>query len=314
MQANKPHKERMMRLFRKQFPGLSGANQRSGLSLLEFLGCTIALVGGAWLGAIYLGINVNHLTYTALEEADLLDSMPEKLRPAAPSGSDKLRGLSRQQLVTSLRDELVALRNEITSLRTSDQPVVASTDTGKEGSDPSAAAKAKSGLSEEKTRAYWNRLSEIALGEAALQHDAELAFTDANASKVLVVKGRVSRFAALAVEAIPREQVDPAVVQLGRQLGEWYDRGGDLYETAVEIQNFPTDNTNHERLTQQWRREDIQHRNEAQLLSNRAIAVREELRRRFGTEFPEFGQPPAEPADSEASPETEAQAEGPTED
>jgi hypothetical protein len=108
---------------------------------------------------------------------------------------------------------------------------------------------------------------------------------------VLVVKGRISRFAAMAVEVIPREQVDPDVVKLGQQLGEWYGRGGDLYEKAVKIQSFPSDNTNRDRLTQEWRREDAQHRNEAQLLSNRAIAVRDEMRQQFETDFPAFGQP-----------------------
>lgn len=294
-----------MKLFRTQYPGRSvrtGINGRSGLSLLEFIGCTIALVGGAWLGAIYLGINVNHLTYDALEEADLLDTIPDKWRPAAPDGSDKFRGMSREQLVASLRDELAALRTEITTLRTTD--TVAPQQTA--GSEPAAGQRSKPSSaadpSLEKTLSYWNRLSEIALGEAALQHDADVAFTDENAAKVLVVKGRISQFAATAVGVIPRDQVDPAVVKLGKQLGDWYRRGGDLYEQAVRIQSFPSDNTNRDRLTQQWRRDDAQHRNEAQLLSNRAIAVRDEMRRRFETDFPPFGQPPDDAASPEIAP------------
>jgi hypothetical protein len=297
-----------MKLFRAQRPVASdrgGTNSRSGLSLLEFLGCTIALVGGAWLGAIYLGINVNHLSYTALEEADLLDTIPDRWRPAAPDGSDKFRGMSREELVTSLRDELSALRNEITTLKATDEVVSSATPAAATAAPKTADSSTATGPSLEKTMAYWNRLSEIALGEAALQRDADLAFTDDNADNVLIIKGRISRFAAKAVEVIPREQVDSAVVQLGRQLGEWYGRGGDLYENAVRIQSFPSENTNHDRLTREWRLEDAQHRNEAQMLSNRAIAVRDEMRRRFETDFPMFGQPPAEADPTESPQESE---------
>jgi len=294
-----------MKLFHTQHPGRSartGISGRSGLSLLEFIGCTLALVGGAWLGAIYLGINVNHLTYDALEEADLLDTLPDRWRPAAPDGSDKFRGMSREQLVASLRDELAALRTEIATLRTTDAPVPRQATNSEPAATQPANPTTATGPSLEKTQSYWNRLSEIALGEAALQRDADVALTDENAAKVLVVKGRISLFAAQAVEVIPRDQVDPAVVKLGRQLGDWYNRGGDLYEQAVKIQSFPSDNTNRDRLTQQWRRDDAQHRNEAQLLSNRAIAVRDEMRRRFDTDFPPFGQPPEKAGSPEVAP------------
>ena len=45
---------------------------RHGLTVLEFVGCVIAIVGGAWLGALYLGVDVRRLAYTALAEAVLL--------------------------------------------------------------------------------------------------------------------------------------------------------------------------------------------------------------------------------------------------
>jgi hypothetical protein len=283
-----------MKLFRSCSPSnisRSGAKRRAGLSLLEFVGCTIALVGGAWLGAIYLGINVQHLGYTALEEADLLEKVPEKWRPAAPDGNERLQGKSHEELVSSLRKELVALRSEISTLKTADAATSSTpTDIQTVATVPGESSDA-GGPTLEKSLGYWNRLSDIALGEAALQRDADQALTDENAAKVLVIKSRISRFAATAVEVIPREQVDTPAVQLGKELGTWYDRGGDLYDEAARIQSFPSDNTNRNRLTQDWRREDAQHRNEGQVLSNRAIAVRDEMQRHFGTEFPAFGQP-----------------------
>ena len=55
--------------------------RRAGLTILEFTACTIALVGGAWLGALYLGVDVRHLAFSALNQAKLLDKMPPELRP-----------------------------------------------------------------------------------------------------------------------------------------------------------------------------------------------------------------------------------------
>jgi hypothetical protein len=282
-----------MKLFRHPIRPGSGrgqANRHTGLSLLEFLGCLIAVVGGAWLGAIYLGINMQHVAYTALEEADLLESVPDKWRPDPPNG-DRPRSMSREQLVATLKEELTALRHEISSLRTSGTVAANSPQANNTAGGEAPGSAATSGPSKEKTLAYWTRLSDIALGEAALQLETESAFNEENSEKVLAIKGRVSRFAAKAVAVIPQDQVDPAVVQLGRQLADWYEQGGDLYDSALQIHDFPADSASRSRLVQQWKRQEVQHRNEAKLLSNRAIAVRDETRRRFGVELPPFGQP-----------------------
>ena len=41
---------------------------RAGLTILEFMACTIAVIGGAWLGALYLGVDVRHLAFSALSQ------------------------------------------------------------------------------------------------------------------------------------------------------------------------------------------------------------------------------------------------------
>ena len=56
---------------------------RAGLTVLEFAGCVIAVIGGAWLGALYLGVDVNKVAYTALAQSDLLDKVPAKWRRKA---------------------------------------------------------------------------------------------------------------------------------------------------------------------------------------------------------------------------------------
>jgi hypothetical protein len=267
---------------------------RTGLTVLEFLGCVIAVVGGAWLGALYLGVDVRHLAHTALAESELLDKVPPEWRP--PSPEDKT--MTREQLVATLREELGALRHELSSLRTGGEtdPTDVSTEL--------PANTGPQGASKERSLDYWLRINEISLAEAALQKDAESAANDANAAQVFAIKGRICRFAAKSVEALPSDGVDEMVIQFGRQLALWYDRGGELYERAVRIWETPTIGQNREQLNQDWRRTELQHRNEALLLKDKAVVVRSAVSRRFGEQFPDF----AKPVLPEANPQTSVPA------
>ena len=267
------------------------ARRRRGLTTLEFAGCVTAVLGGAWIGALYLGVDLQHLAHTALDQAQLLEKVPPEWRPAAP----KQNVVTREQLVATLRKELGSLRSEILSLRN-----------GGDGTDPAEPISDAAALARNSTRAYWLRLSEIALGEEALQHDAETAISDANAAKVFAIKGRVSRFAAKSVEAVPSEHVDESMVKFGRQLGLWYDKAGELYEKATRIWETPTGQQARAQLTEEWKRADLQHRHEARLLRERAAALRGSISRQFGEELPEFAKPasptpPATPSEKTAA-------------
>ncbi len=264
---------RISNAVRQRFIG--ARKSRAGLTTLEFVGCTIAVVGGAWLGALYLGVDVRHLAHTALSEAELLEKVPPEWRPPGPNEN----AMTREQLVATLRQELGTLRSEIVALRTSAGDV----DTDRT-SDAATLVK-------QRTLAYWLRLNEIALGEAALQQDAETAFNETNAAKVFAIKGRVSSFAAKAVEAVPSGGVDPAVVEFGQQLGDWYEDAGELYERAAQIWDLPAANQTRAQLNKDWRAAELDHRNKARLLNERASAVRSAAGRQFGEEFPEFAKP-----------------------
>jgi hypothetical protein len=105
------------------------------------------------------------------------------------------------------------------------------------------------------------------------------------------------------VEALEADGADPTVVQFGKQLGEWYERTGELYERAVQIWESSATNQARSELNKEWRGSELQHRNEARLLSERAAAVRGTLSRQFSQEFPEFASPgPVKPAAVEAPP------------
>jgi hypothetical protein len=255
---------------------------RCGLTILEFVACTTALVGGAWLGALYLGVDVRHLAFSFLSQAQLLDKMPAELRPVDPN--EKV--MTREQLLTTLHEELGSLRNQITSLR-GGGAAGQTTETAANGEPISAELLP----TKEKTLAYWERLNEIAIGEGQLQRDAESAFNADNAAKVFAIKGRISRFSAKAVEAVPTQEVDQSVIRFGRQLGLWYDRAGELYEKAVRIWETPIGQQARAQLNDEWKRADDQHRSEGRLISDKASAVRGSMSRIYSTDFPAFDKP-----------------------
>jgi hypothetical protein len=201
--------------------------------------------------------------------------------------------VTREQLVRTLREELGALRNELTALRNNATVADSSVPVMDKfvGALPQPATK-------EKTLAYWKRLNEIAMGESALQEDAQSTFNKTNAARVFAVKGRISRFSTKSVEAIPTQAVDDSVIKFGRQLALWYERAGDLYERAVRIWETPIGNQARAELNEEWKRAEMQHSNEARLLNDKAKAIRGSISRQFGEEFPEFAKPaPAGPAD-----------------
>jgi hypothetical protein len=255
------------------------ARRRRGLTTLEFCGCVTAVLGGAWIGAMYLGVNIQHLAHSALQQAQLLEKVPPEWRPKGPNV------VTREQLVSTLRKELGSLRSEILALR--------SKTNSKGGSEPVSDIAA---AARDSTRAYWLRLNEIALGENDLQSDAETALDETNAAKVFAIKARVSRFAAKGVEALPSEGVDDAVVKFGRQLGLWYGRAEELYERAAQIWEMPSSQQSRAQLTEEWKRDELQHRQEARLLRERAAVLRASVSRQLGEEFPEFAKPEAPPA------------------
>ncbi|HEX4414440.1 MAG TPA: hypothetical protein VH107_12490 [Lacipirellulaceae bacterium] len=279
---------------RRSLRASESPTDRTGLTTLEFVACLVAVVGGAWLGALYLGVDVKSAAYTALRDSQLLNKVPKQWQPAPP----KDQAMTRDELVATLHAELGSLRNQISSLRTgkNDQPIGEGprTSASDDGASPT----------KERTLAYWSRLNEIALAETDLQQDAESAFSAANAAKVFAIKGRVSRFASTAVDAVPTEGVDEQAIKFGRRLKLWYSRGDEHYQQAVRIWETPMGAQARTKLNDEWKQADNQHHNESELIMQKAAAVRGSISRIYGAEFSEFGKPSAEAA----KPETDSKS------
>jgi hypothetical protein len=258
---------------------------RSALTWLEFLGCLIAVFGGIWLGAYCIGVDVRHLAYVALSESELLEQVPEGWRPEDPSSANSP---TPAELAQAVQQELVALRHEINALRTTRGGARVNDASTAAGDDSEIDSRVDVPPAKSTTLAYWNRVHDVVRGEIALQIDAESAATTGNATKVAALKGRISRFAASAIRAIPIDGVDPTAVQISRELAHWYDQSGNLYELAVRLWESPGRGKKNLAMSKEWEHAQSQHRNEGQLMNDKIAAARDSLTRLFGEGFTPF--------------------------
>ena len=261
-------------------------DRRAGISLLEFIGCLCALVGGAWIGALYLGVDVRHVAYVALKDSQLLDRVPQKWRPAPPDAKQGVEAPTSEQLAQHVEQELVALRQEIAALRTSRTASPDAANMSEPAGGAAASQLATQSIDKDRSLSYWKRLNEIVRDESALQGDSESAATQNNATQVAALKSRVCRFASSAIHAIPTEGVDSTATEFGKQLAAWYDHGAELYDQAVRIWESPARGQNGQPLNDAWDESKAQYVNEQRLLNERGLVVRESLGRRFGDDFP----------------------------
>lgn len=257
------------------------SSKHYGLSVLEVIGCTAAIAGGVYVGALYTNLNLEHAAHYALVQTNMLEKVPDGWRP---SGAEVNAASIREQQALA-QQEMNELRNEIVALAGNAEAV----------NSQEALSSADASDDETPTRQCWLQLSEIAALEADLQRTAESQLTNANAAEVFALKSRASRCAAKNAQALAYAEVDNSVAKFGRQLSDWYAHNGDLYEKVVEIwETSPKPQLRQRRLVE-WRRDEAQHRLEAKLIRDKAASVRADVSRRLGIELPAFATPETQP-------------------
>lgn len=249
-------------------------DERCGMSILQFVSCLVALAGGVWLGATYVGLDLKKTAEQAITESEILDKVPEGWRPVQ-AVKEKLP--TQEELAAQAQQELSSLQGEIAALEVGSETNTA----------PSAASDADA-LDETKraaTLAYWTQLQAVIGNQGGLQLDAEQAATDVSATKLAAIKARISRYAADAIRALPRKDVDESAVDVAKELANWYEQGANVLDQAVQVWESSTPGPNGSQLTKTWEQVQTQQVNEGRLLVSRLAAVRDSLTRRFGEGF-----------------------------
>lgn len=184
---------------------------------------------------------------------------------------------TQEELAAQAQQELSSLQGEIAALEVGSETNTA----------PSAASDADA-LDETKraaTLAYWTQLQAVIGNQGGLQLDAEQAATDVSATKLAAIKARISRYAADAIRALPRKDVDESAVDVAKELANWYEQGANVLDQAVQVWESSTPGPNGSQLTKTWEQVQTQQVNEGRLLVSRLAAVRDSLTRRFGEGF-----------------------------
>ena len=254
---------------------------RGGWSYTQVVAGFVAAAVGVWLGAYYLNVRVEDLAYTALDESQLLKKLPDRWRPEPPPtlvpDADQQR-VDTELVADELRQDLKGLEQDVAALLAdaTKHPHDAGTKVGN----------AVRQAIDERTGTFWTQLCKISAEVARLSSASEHAIDEKNASRMLQVRVRVYRYGAKAINALDTTEVDPQALEFAESLRGWYEHGAELNEKALAVwqgeepgKSGPGGPADLTPIQQQFEQE-------SSLLRTKSADVRQQLVRRYGTEFP----------------------------
>jgi hypothetical protein len=251
--------------------------------MLEITACILAVAVGVWVGARYLGLNLHAAAYSALNETDLMDKLPNEWRLAPPPGMEPL---SAEQQALALSAELEELRHKVAQLNEEAELEMAPLSV-----DTTANLHPQLLKRRQHTLAFWSQLGGIREEVERLQASAEEALNQRNVYQVLEIRRRAYQYGAKAVQVAMTDEVDPQALQFAEQLVAWYEHGSDLYGEAMNVwqgEHPPVGGLSSDQLLEQVQQ---QHDNEALLLFQKSGRLCEVLFRRYQVAFPDIDDP-----------------------
>ena len=245
-----------------------------GVTIVEFLGCLVALGGGVALGLVYLGVDVQTLAAGVLEKADI--KVPALLSEETQVGK------------TAPVDEAPS-ENQLLSFPGDMAPG----DTGAEeiALEPSEVATA--GV-ETDSETVSSGASQVALTDAeklAATHDCWVALNVClreeaeHRSKSITKPGSWQLFDYLlhrqkghqkvveAIELLDHQGVDPRLETYVAQVLTWHRSGADLFDRAAQLLTDAPAGKLTGPFAQSWQSAATQHRMEEKLILNKHAAV-----------------------------------------
>lgn len=256
------------------------SGSRAGISLFHFLGCVIAAICGAILGAQYLGINLQDAAYTALDKGELLERIPPEWRPATPEHVLAAQ-VSPEVRAEQLRRELSELRIEAATLKkaiTGDTQDLAEVSTEPDFEDRRT-----------QTVSYWNHVRQIISDVASVHDVVEPAVGGQLAARMLELRRRACDYGQRAIDELPIEGVDPQAVETARRVAVWFHHGVGLYERAAGLVGGSTTDDTALYRQEEWTRAESQHQKEAEYLRMKQQLAVGALSARYGVELPSWG-------------------------
>ena len=253
------------------------AASRTGGAFYQVVTCLLAVGAGAWIGARYMGVEMGDLAYTALDETELLDNVPDDWRPqrsdCPPEGCPPPE--TAEERAVQLREELNDLRLEVATLRTA-----------VESGSPLPTTSGEQTVRREATLAYWSRLVEISNELAQLQQNVEPAASGATTGHAFDLRRRAFDYASRAIQATPYQGVDPEALEGGARLSEWFEHGAELYQQATDVWDGLAGAKRAPLAESSLNKSRAQHRKESELVRAKLAELNSLLSRRYAVAFP----------------------------
>lgn len=260
------------------------ATARRGFSKFELLGCLVAVAGGLWIGASFLGVDLNGAAYQALDETELLTQIPEEWRPENPDCPNgdcpdpaEIRAAERAEL----RSELDELRYEVARL----SGASGASSIEPNGAELSAADQA----TRDQTQAYWQGLAEIVFEVTAIQQRVTpYAGTDQHA-RALAVRRRALAYGQRAAQLLDVEGVDPEAVATGVRVSEWLGQGAETLQTAIDLRGHQAVGGRAVAASDLWAQTEAELKMRSELVRRKSAETSTYLTTRYFYEFPPLG-------------------------
>lgn len=250
-----------------------------GITKVELLACLLAVAGGVWIGASYVGLNLNQAAYDALDETELLTRIPEDWRPVnpeCPDGDCPSEEEVRSGQLQELRSQLDGLRSEVDLITGGVEPLPQGESTL---TDELRAAR-------DTTLPYWNSLREVVTEVTALQARVAPLREAEQYARGLSVRRRAMEYGLDAVKLLDPEGVDPQAVEAAGRVAEWFEHGAETIGSAVEIRSRQQVGGRSVTGVELWRSLEVDLAKRTELVRRKTRETAGYLASRYFVEFP----------------------------
>lgn len=263
-------------------PVFSSSRERRGINLFELIACLIAVAGGMWIGANYLGVDLQGAAYTALDETELLEKVPEEWRPKNPDCPEGDCPDPVEQRATDLlhaRTQLESLRNEVEHM-------------GERGTLTMKAEAENVKLTDDQlvirgqTVSYWRTLGEIVDAVNSILERLDEKAGRVDAAQSLAARRQAIDYGVRAIESLDEEGVDPIAIDAAKRISEWLEMGVEILDRAAVAQSPQPVGGRAVSPEQHLLRGETEYGKRTEFVRRKVLESSVMLRSRYLTEFP----------------------------
>lgn len=250
---------------------------RTGLSTPELLGCLLAVAGGVWVGVSYFGVDLNEVAYVALDEAELLDTVPEDWRPNDPDCPDGecIDESERARLaLAAMSGEREKIFHEINLRR--QEIGLTQVAPGEQHLDTDT---------ENPTLRYWRALGVFVENISEMEREAEQLSNAGQVKQSFDLRHRVMGHAQSCLEALDATDVDKGARETCARLAEWYRECESFSVKGAEVATKLAGGPMPEPEQKAWERTKLQLSKRADLLLRKLEQTRTALQAEYSEEF-----------------------------